>query len=85
MVIVFIVINFELFVMLFIIVVLLCLNNQHRNTIVVYVIDNTIVCGDMARIGNVLSASLEYSIVYIISYRSISASLLEYGMKWFRL
>lgn len=70
---------------LFVIIMLLSLNDQHRNTIVVYVIDNTIVCGDMARIGNVLSASLEYSIVYIISYRSISASLLEYGMKWFRL
>ena len=71
---------------LFVIIMLLSLNDQHGNTIVVYVIDNTIVCGDMARIGNVLSASLEYSIVYIIiSYRSISASLLEYGMKWFRL
>ena len=56
MVIVFFAINIELFIMLFIIVVLLCLNNQHRNTIVVYVIDNTIVCGDMARIGNVVTA-----------------------------
>lgn len=70
---------------LFVIIMLLSLNDQHGNTIVIYAIDNTIVCGDMARIGNVLSASLEYSIVYIISYRSISASLLEYGMKWFRL
>lgn len=49
----------------------LCLNDQYRNTVVVNVVDNAVFC----------SASFEYSTVYLISCRSISASLLGYGMK----
>ena len=50
----------ESYVTLFIVIVLLGLDYQHRYTIIIYVIDNSVMSCDMAGIGNIVATDQSF-------------------------